>query len=314
VVSDAAGRPLEIWVRWHEVPDFYSSGPRDRHYAIDHLTGEVRFGDGQTGRIPPLGANNVRMASYRTGGGASGNRAAGTVTQLKTTVPYVEKPTNPEPAAGGAEAETVDAVRERVPRTLRHRDRAVTVEDYEDMAKLASLEVAHARCIPLRDLDADPLGAAPVPGMASVIVVPLSTDAKPLPSLELVARAETFLKQRIPAGASVVVVGPRYIRIDVTVDVGITADAVVPVVKATIEERIVAFLHPLTGGLDGKGWDFGRIAHRSDLYPLIESVSGVDHTRFLHVSEVEELDGIRQTGCFLIYSGQHQINAVFEET
>ncbi|HEY5958517.1 MAG TPA: putative baseplate assembly protein, partial [Polyangiaceae bacterium] len=279
-----------------------------------HLTGEVRFGNGENGWIPPLGINNVRMASYRTGGGTSGNRAVGTVTQLKTTVPYVEKPTNPEAATGGAEAETVDAVRERVPRALRHRNRAVTVEDYEDMAKLASLEVAQTRCVPLRNLEADPLGGAPFPGMSSVIVVPRSNEQKPIPSLELLGRVETFLEQRVPAGASLVVVGPRYIRIDVTVEVALTSDAVVPVVKAAIEQCLVAFLHPLTGGLDGTGWDFGREAHKSDFYPPVEGVSGVDHVRYLQVNPIEELAGIRQTGCFLIYSGQHRVEVVFAAT
>jgi hypothetical protein len=314
VVADSAGQPSEVWVRWHEMPDFYVSGPRDRHYVIDHLTGEIRFGNGESGWIPPLGINNVRMASYRTGGGTSGNRAIGTVTQLKTTVPYVEKPTNPEAATGGAEAETVDAVRERVPRALRHRNRAVTVEDYEDMAKLASLEVAHTRCVPLRNLETDPLGSAPFPGMSSVIVVPLSTEQKPLPSRELLSRVETFLEQRVPAGASLVVVGPTYIRIDVTIEVAITSDAVVPVVKTAIEQRLGAFLHPLTGGLDGTGWDFGREAHKSDFYPLIEGVPGVDHVRYLQVNPIEELAGIRQTGCFLIYSGQHRVDVVFTAT
>ncbi len=33
VTLDAAGQPDEIWVRWHAVPDFYQSGPRDRHYT-----------------------------------------------------------------------------------------------------------------------------------------------------------------------------------------------------------------------------------------------------------------------------------------
>ena len=152
LMPDAAGRPREIWVRWHEVPDFYGSGPRDRHYVLDHLTGEVRTGDGLHGLIPPVGRGNLRLARYQTGGGNAGNTPAGTIVQLKTTVPYVDKVTNTEAAAGGADAETLDSLLVRAPRTLRHGNRAVTVEDYEDLAMLASPEVARARCIPLRNL------------------------------------------------------------------------------------------------------------------------------------------------------------------
>src|SRR4029453_267861 len=101
-VNDEAGRAKEIWVRWRGVPDFYSSGPRDRHYVLDRLTGDVRFGDGLNGMIPPALPGTLRMLPHQPGGGAVGNRPAGVITQLKTTVPYIDKVTNFLPASGGA--------------------------------------------------------------------------------------------------------------------------------------------------------------------------------------------------------------------
>src|SRR6185503_19749236 len=145
----------EIWVRWDQKPDFYGSGPRDRHYILDNLTGEVRFGDGQNGLIPPAGNGNIRMSVYRTGGGIIGNKPAGVITQLKTTVPYVRKVVNHLPAIGGSEGETTDSLRRRAPRSLRHGDRAVTVKDYEDLALLASTEIARAKCLPLINVITD---------------------------------------------------------------------------------------------------------------------------------------------------------------
>jgi predicted phage baseplate assembly protein len=314
LVLDATDRPREIWVRWHEVPDFYGSGSRDRHYVIDHLTGEIRFGDGVNGRIPPVGTGNLRLARYQTGGGSKGNRAAGTVAQLKTTVPYVEKATNPEAAAGGAEAETTDALLERMPRTLRHRDRAVTLEDYEDLARLASSEVARALCVPLRDLLADPLGEVPQPGAVSVIVVPRTSEVKPLPTMELLARVGDFLAARADATASVAVVGPLYLRVDVRADVAVATPGGAGAIERAVHERLAAFLHPLTGGLEGSGWDFGRAPHRSDFFALIETVPGIDHVRYLQITETEDQPGVRRSGRFLVFSGQHEIGLVFEET
>ena len=81
-----------------------------------------------------------------------------------------------------------------------------------------------------------------------------------------------------------------------------------------VRERLAAFLHPLTGGLDGDGWDFGRAPHRSDLFALIAAVAGVDHVRYLRVAEVEDRDGVHDTGRFLVFSGQHDIRVVFETT
>jgi len=313
-VLDARGRTKEILVRWHEVPDFYASGPRDRHYVIDRLSGEIRFGDGLNGLVPPIGIGNVRLTFYQTGGGSAGNRPAGSIVQLKTTVPYIDKVTNTEPAAGGADAEPVESVLDRVPREVRHGGRAVTSEDYEDLARLASPEVARAKCVPLANLIVDPLSEQPpIPGDVSVIVVPRSTEAKPLPSLELIRRVEDYVEAANVPTVRVSVVGPLYIRVDVKAEVGLASLEGATTVLADIQQRVASFLHPLTGGMDGTGWDFGRRPHESDFYALIEAVPGVDHVRSLDVIEVEDLPGVTLTGRFLVYSGTPDITAVFEE-
>ncbi len=335
-VIDEAGQPREIWVRWHEAPDFYGSGPRDRHYRLDHLTGEVRFGDGVNGMIPPPGAGNLRMAMYRTGGGRVGNKLAGAIIQLKTTVPYVDRVTNHLPAAGGADAETYESLLERAPRTIRHNYRAATVEDFEDVAMLASPEVARAKCVPLRNLGQDPLDRlvqvdprSNLPGLrghVSVIIVPRSVAPKPLPSLELIERVKDHLEAHCPPTAHVSVVGPIYIRVDVATEVSLVSLEGAGAVEEAVRRRLAEFLHPLSGGLNGKGWDFGREPHRSDLYALIESVPGVDHVNALALGENVDADDIaalglnlatavsdiKKTGRFLVYSGAHTVNLKFE--
>lgn len=323
-ILDAAGRPLEIWVQWHEVPDFYGSGARDRHYVLNHLTGEIQFGNGLNGLIPPAGVGNLRMTRYQTGGGTVGNRAADTIVQLKTTVPYIEKVTNPEAAMGGAEAESLESLLERIPRTIRHRGRAVTLEDYEDLAKLATPAVARAKGVALRSLqlsndtsDAQKI----VPGAISVIVVPHSTAAKPLPSLEVLNRIQDYLEANGTLTAKVSVVPPRYLSVSITTEIALTSLEGASAVERAVERQLASFLHPLTGGLDGKGWDFGREPYKSDFYRQIESVSGVDHIRSLAVKltidgqeDPQAVQAIQQTGLYLVHSGKHTISLVFEES
>ena len=82
------------WVRWERVVDFHLSGPADRHYTVTHATGEIRFGNGLRGRIPPRGRSNIRLARYRTGGGDSGNCPPAAISRLLTTLPYVDKVSN----------------------------------------------------------------------------------------------------------------------------------------------------------------------------------------------------------------------------
>src|SRR5690606_21282389 len=66
------GVPTEVWVQWESRPHLHFSGPNDRHYVVERARGRVIFGDGQNGRIPPIGPNNI-VARYQTGGGTAGN-------------------------------------------------------------------------------------------------------------------------------------------------------------------------------------------------------------------------------------------------
>ena len=302
------------WVRWHEVPDFYGSGPRDRHYVLNHLTGAIRFGNGINGLIPPPGIGNLRLRRYQTGGGTRGNQPASSIVQLKTTIPYVDKVVNPAAATGGATSEPVERLLERAPRQIRHRQRAVTLEDYEDLAQLASPAVARAKCVPLLNLAVNPLALqnlsaqpAQASGAVSVVIIPHTTAAKPIPSLTLIDRVQTYLINHAIPTVTLSVVGPFYIKVDVTADLALVSLEGAGAVEQAVRHTLDRFLHPLTGGVNGRGWDFGREPHPSDFYALLESVPGVDHVRSLTVRHFEDQAGIEATGRFLVYSGRHTI-------
>jgi len=295
VSLDAAGQPDEIWVRWHAVPDFYGSGPRDRHYTIDPLSATIRFGDGMSGMIPPIGQNNIRL-TYRAGGGEQGNRASAMIVELKSGVPYIDGVTNNEPSQGGAPVEPIARVQERGPRVLRHRDRAVAAQDLEDLAAAASADVAAAvAVVPIFNpyslwLDPD----APRPGddhtqveagQMGVIIVPDEPDSpQPTPSLVLLSQVRDYLRERCPATASLWVAGPEWIAVSVQATVAVTsvvaADAVAGLARTTLQ----GYLHPLTGGPDGQGWPFGQWPHGSELSALLEALDDVDHVHALTVA------------------------------
>lgn len=147
VIADNVGEIEEVWILWQEVADFYGSSASDRHYILDRQTGEIRFGNGQAGMIPPRGRNNIRLSFYRTGGGKQGNVTTQTISQLKTTIPYIDRVINLEAAGGGAQQETLERLKARVPKQLRHRDRAVTLEDIADLAYEASTDVARVKVV-----------------------------------------------------------------------------------------------------------------------------------------------------------------------
>jgi predicted phage baseplate assembly protein len=297
---DASGRPVAIWVRWRQVPDFYGSGPRDRHYVLDHLTGEIRFGNGQQGMVPPRGRNNIRAALYRTGGGVRGNQPAGVISQLKSTVPYIDGVINLEAAGGGAAQETLERVKERGPRSIRHRNRATTLQDFADLAQLASTDVARVHVLAAEGYDNA--------GRVGLILVPQSTEARPVPSLDLISRVEAYILAHAAPTVDLWLAGPDWVQVTVVAEIVPESLEIADAVETDVSTALQRFLHPLTGGSDGQGWAFGRRPHRSDLYALIESIPGVDYVRTLSVEE-EEI-GVVQTDHFLVFSGSHEISLV----
>ena len=307
-----------VWVRWHEMPNFNGSGRRDRHYVVDRETGEVVFGDGVSGRIPAVAPKNIVMARYRTGGGASGNRKAHTIEQLKTSIPSVDKVTNPERAAGGSDAESLDKLIARAPQQLRHGFRAVTARDFEDLAMLASPEVARARCVPLFDLAQDPDAKLARPGVLSLIIAPVAgassqLAARPMPSMELIRRVRDYLDDHRLTEADMVIVGPEHVAIKVEAEVAVSDVDTASEVELAVSLAISRFLHPAIGSFDGGGWNFGQEPNKSDIYSLIEDVPGVDHVRELKLTRLEDRPGACRTGYFLICAAEPQVTATLEK-
>ena len=81
-----------------------------------------------------------------TAAGASATWRPGALIQLKESVPGVAAVTNPAPALGGVDAESLESVRRRAAMEMRTRYRAVTAEDFEYLAGAASPRVARAIC------------------------------------------------------------------------------------------------------------------------------------------------------------------------
>ncbi len=330
ILRNDIGEIEAVWVLWHEVSDFYGSGLRDRHYVVDHLTGEIKFGDGKHGMIPPQNRNNIRISSYRTGGGVLGNKFVRNITQIKTNIPYIDSVTNLETASGGANRESIERVKERGQKVIRHQNRAVTVQDIEDLTYEASPDIARVKAIPpICDPLAEELWLDPKnpnlnsgnhqqliqtiktnPGLVKLLIVPRNSSPQPIPSLALIDRVENYIRDRASPTLNLWVGTPQWLQVSVTAEVVPTSLEVADTVRIAVIQRLETFLHPLTGGVKGEGWEFGREPHESDFYALIEAINGVDYVRSLSVQPPEVAPNLAN---FLIYSGSHKIDLFLDE-
>lgn len=315
-VTDAAGNVIEVWVRWHAVSAMSLSTPADRHYVVDHVTGTITFGDSVHGRIPPAGKDSIVGRIYRAGGGAKGQCASRTLSELKTTIPLVDQVFNLEASRGGADAEAIVNVATSGPLRIKSRDRAVTVEDYEWLAREASGEVAKSRCLALTRADSliGENRQGTDPGWITVIIVPYGDEDQPLPTENLLNTVKDFLTARSLATLNnrIDVIGPRYVAIDVAAEVIPLRIEEAKTVEKRVFDKLRAFLHPLSGGPDGEGWEFGRAMYLSEVGAVVQGTEGVDRVRKLSIRKSgsdQSQESIAMGSNDLAASGHHTIVA-----
>jgi hypothetical protein len=310
-VSDpVTGQIVEVWVRWRERPHLFDAGPGDRVYTLERVGGAVRFGDGQRGFIPPAGAP-IEVA-FRTGGGQTGNAPAGAVSEPRAAILFLDSVTNPRPARGGSDAEPLDVTGVRGAERLRHRGRALTPRDFEWLAVEASPSVARARCLP----GTGPAGAGQR-GWVTVVIVPNSRERRPQPDDELLARVRAYLAARAPATVArrIKVVGPRYQAVSVVAEIVPSRPEDAGAVEIEVRRRLDAFLHPLRGGRDGRGWQVGQAVPLSQVAALIEGTDGVDyaHDVTLQVEGARHGDEVPGQPGTLAAPGDHEIRMTLRQ-
>lgn len=297
-----------VWVRWQERSHFYEASASDRVYVIDRARGIIRLGDALHGMTPSAG-RPVRF-SYRTSDVAESRAVstvpAGAISELRTAVPFVASVTNQVAGGGGAESEALERVRCRGAQRIRHGGRAISGEDFEWLAREATPEVARARCLSL----IGPAGHAQR-GWVTMRIVPFSQEAEPQPSVETMRLVQSYLVQRAPATVAprIRVTGVAYIRVSVRAEIVPCQADQAATVEARVRENLNRFLHPLTGGVDGQGWEFGQAAHLSQIARVIEATTGVDYAAEVMLMNeghlYDELISVQADG--LVAAGNHEL-------
>ncbi|MET8668194.1 putative baseplate assembly protein [Streptomyces tendae] len=290
------------WQDWQVVPHFSGSHPDDHHITVDATTGEIAFGpavreaDGtlrQYGAVPPKGAV-IRARRYRTGGGRAGNVARGAVQVLRTSIPYVSEVVNREAALGGVDGETIEEAKLRAPITLRAQERAVTLRDYEELARRAAPETARITCLEGAENE---YGAHAV----RVLVVPQAVPdpggrlrfEQLVPGDALLSRITRHLDERRLIGTRLAVGPPYYQGVTVVATVHAFRDVDADRVRRQAHDALYRHLDPLTGGSDGKGWPFGRPVQTGELFAVLQRVPGVELVDEVVLHPADPLTGKR---------------------
>jgi hypothetical protein len=287
---------------WEARTSLDASTPADAHFVLDPQTGLVSFGDGRRGRVPAF--DEKLTATYlATAAGEATITVGDTAVNTGSLVVKTALVTAP-----GADAETLAQALDRAVAEREAPLRAVTLTDYEALAKatpgtdLARVS-AKANVHPAME-------CVNAFGVVTVIVVPNIAGPTPRPDAALRKKIRTYLDARRMIGTRVEVTGPVYLEVAVQA----TVKAFTGQNRARLTQSIIAalnaFFDPLAGGPDAAGWPFGRDVYRLEVLQKIAATPGVDHVISMDLIPAgcdPQCGNICLKPTWLVTPGSHQI-------
>lgn len=295
--SAAGGRVIDgkQFQYWQEVATFADAGRGDTVFMLDRVTGTVTFapaistGDGPPAPVPAVPGNGREIrGSWSSGGGLRGNVDAGTLTVLKDAVAGVTV-TNPAPASGGRDTESVADAVVRAPIDFHTRQRAVTAGDYQVLALKASGGVRRARAY-----NRSTIWSFAQPGEVEVV---LEAEDGAIPADEGAETIRTqvlqYLQERAPIGVNCIVSIVKYKTVAVQAQVYVRPEEDPAAVQARIVKRLnLAIAGDPTADQAGS-IGFAAKLHQSSLLIAIQQgepgILYTDDVSFI-VDEVPEKD------------------------
>lgn len=214
-----------------------------------------------------------------------------TISNLLESRTAIKKVEQPLESFGGRLPESIgtDFYR-RISERLRHKDRAITIWDYEHLLLEQFPEVATAKCIPHTRYKPADAAAETVPGFVSIAVVPdlKKRKGEPWPEprftqgdlddmrLYLAAHANLFVADGTQEEAHLQVLNPLYEKVDVQVTVGFMPKIDEEFFKEQLKTELTHYISPWLADA-AKIPVFGRQLKRSGILQFIEERPYVDY-------------------------------------
>ena len=283
ILRDSEQNIQRCWIKWERVDHFIESTEEDRHYVINQSEGKIAFGNGQNGKKLPNQQSDYILVHYYIGGGTIGNVDRFQINRLHSSIPFVQAVSNPEPAGGGSNSEKLEEALERGPKLIKHRNRAVTAEDFEWLVREASQNVSKVKCLSNYNSRMEK-----EVGTITIVILPESgvEGLQVFPELSL--KIEKYIMARtantLAFPEKIHVIKPAFLEI--SLHVTLVVEDLDMVVETELEaiQKINQFLDPLSGNDDGEGWEIGQRIHTSVFYSILKSIRHVHFVDKLYMT------------------------------
>ena len=251
---------------WTLVDTLAYSQSTDKHYINSVNSNKIpyiQFGDSVSGAIPTNGSA-ITIDYYQTQG-ATGNVAPQTIKTINSTItlpPDVTTitVTNLNEASGGADFESLESLKVKVPLSIRTLKRAVTKEDYEDIAIQAS----------------GVINAVTTYECGQKAIVYIVPEGGGIASQLLKDAVTLYFQDKILLGVNVDIRSAGEVVLNISANVYALKNYQKSVVKNNVEQALLAKYSWENQNIKGN-------IRLSDIFQTIETSEGVDYSEILDI-------------------------------
>ena len=206
---------------------------------------------------------------------------AETISKLVQPDATVKTITQPFASFGGRGAEQPEAFHLRISERLRHKDRAITLWDYERLILEAFPQIHKVKCLNHTYCEKDGYSEL-APGHVTIVTIPdlqlqnLRDPLKPFTSLGLLHDIGIFLKKRVNCFTRLHVQNPRFEEVLVSFRLSLYDGFDKTFYRNLLQQAITRFLSPWASA-EGGTPSFGGKIYKSVLINFIEEQPYVDY-------------------------------------
>ncbi len=232
------------------------------------------------------------------GSGERGNLPAGAEWNFERTIGFVNKAENRVAISGGYNKEEAGQAARRNAAELRHRERAVTARDLEDIVKGRIRNIFQVKCFSGRN----ELGEKAFGHIVLAVLLQDKNANFNQMKKKIYDCLRPYMDDRIIKEGRLHIIEPDWVSIKVHVTLAAKASARSWLVRENAENRIHEFLDPVTGNFDKKGWQIGTLPSSVQIANACEQMEDVLYVK--HIS----LDKDKDDSIYaLAAGGKHEI-------
>lgn len=255
------------WIKWKRIRESDSASENDRVYTVDPYNAEIRFGDGKYGMIVPEGFENIRV-NYTYGGGIRGNADVGRLESFLIPVARVESVRNISSLSGGMGQGSMERVLKYGKYRISHQNRAVSVEDFDNIIYENFGSIAHVKTFDGMNADGEP-----EKGHVTVVISGMSGGSERTDK-ELCSKVKRFLNEH--ADCTLISAGNLEVRTASNIEIyaDITVTIINPDEAASTQEKIKGTIKKL---IEEK-WaqrEIGNQIKLSEVYKALKEIRNI---------------------------------------